>query len=111
MNKDIWSHSHDWDNGYAKGHKDGYEQGRADATRWIPCSERLPKIGVQVLIYGMNYHFVIGKYDNVMVMQEDGDYYYKDCFVMYDAFNLMHELKNVIAWMPLPEAPKEEVGK
>lgn len=28
---DLWSHSHDWDIGYAKGHKDGYQQGRADA--------------------------------------------------------------------------------
>lgn len=27
---DIWSYSHEWDKGYAKGHKDGYEQGKAD---------------------------------------------------------------------------------
>lgn len=32
MSKDIWSHSHDWDSGYAKGHKDGYEQGYADGS-------------------------------------------------------------------------------
>jgi len=30
---DLWSHSHEWDNGYAKGHKDGCQQGRADVLR------------------------------------------------------------------------------
>lgn len=32
---DMWSHSNDWDNGYAKGHKDGYNQGRADKYQEI----------------------------------------------------------------------------
>lgn len=35
MSKDLWSHSHDWDLGYAKGHKDGYEQGKADEKKHI----------------------------------------------------------------------------
>ena len=39
MAKDIWSHSHEWDLGYAKGHKDGYEQGKADAEREFQNSE------------------------------------------------------------------------
>ena len=59
---------------------------------WIPCSERLPKVGV-----------------NVLVCDIDNDIYlthmspYKS---FYDEF--CDYIKNVKAWMPLPEPWKGE---
>lgn len=58
------------------------EQGHG---RWIPVTERLPDVGVVVLVYS--------KFDGVCV-----DYYGGDAFGYFD----------VTHWMPLPEPPKEE---
>ena len=55
------------------------------AKRWIPVTERLPDVGIEVLIYSED--------DGVCV-----DYYGGDTFGYYD----------VTHWMPLPEPPKEE---
>ena len=55
-----------------------------EQLRWIPVTERLPDIGIEVLIYS----------------EDDGicmDYYGGDSFGYYD----------VTHWMPLPEPPKE----
>lgn len=52
--------------------------------RWIPCSERLPEVGVEVLVYS----------------ESDGeavDYYGGEFFRWPD----------VTHWMPLPEPPEE----
>ena len=56
-----------------------------EQRRWIPVTERLPDIGIEVLVYS----------------EDDGicmDYYGGDSFGYYD----------VTHWMPLPEPPKEE---
>ena len=52
---------------------------------WIPVTERLPDVGIEVLIYSED--------DGVCV-----DYYGGDSFGYYD----------VTHWMPLPEPPKGE---
>ena len=55
-----------------------------EQRRWIPVTERLPEIGIVVLVYS----------------EDDGicaDYYGGDSFGYYD----------VTHWMPLPEPPKE----
>ena len=52
---------------------------------WIPATERLPDVGIEVLIYSED--------DGVCV-----DYYGGDSFGYYD----------VTHWMPLPEPPKGE---
>lgn len=53
--------------------------------RWVPVSERLPDVGIEVLIYSED--------DGVCV-----DYYGGDSFGYY----------NVTHWMPLPQPPKGE---
>ena len=52
---------------------------------WIPVTEKLPDVGIEVLIYSED--------DGVCV-----DYYVGDSFGYYD----------VTHWMPLPEPPKED---
>ena len=56
-----------------------------EERRWIPVTERLPDVGIEVLIYSED--------DGVCV-----DYYGGDSFGYYD----------VPHWMPLPEPPKED---
>ena len=56
-----------------------------EERRWIPVTERLPDIGIEVLVYSED--------DGICV-----DYYGGDSFGYYD----------VTHWMPLPEPPKED---
>ena len=55
-----------------------------EQRRWIPVAERLPEIGIVVLVYSED--------DGICV-----DYYGGDSFGYYD----------VTHWMPLPQPPKE----
>lgn len=65
-------------------------------TEWIPCSERLPKVGQDVLFCG-------DKWTGEGYMREDGDWFQ----FRWSAFWRKEE---VIAWMPLPK-PYEERRK
>ena len=56
-----------------------------EERRWIPVTERLPDIGIEVLVYSED--------DGICV-----DYYVGDSFGYFD----------VTHWMPLPEPPKGE---
>lgn len=56
-----------------------------EERRWIPVTERLPDIGIEVLVYSED--------DGICV-----DYYDGDSFCYY----------GVTHWMPLPEPPKED---
>lgn len=71
---------------------------------WIPCSERLPERPEQMLVYAINTHFSIAKYKEVR--KGVNDYIYT--WVTDNAFDVPHEVKNVIAWMPLPESYRAE---
>ena len=63
--------------------KAAYERGKAEAQqRWIPCSERLPEDGQEILATTTD-----NAWGDVVIIRT----YYKE----------MH--KSVIAWMPLPE--------
>lgn len=72
--------------------------------RWIPCSERLPKDNRQVLIYAMSVHYALAKYDEM----READGTYKKQWVTFDAWKPFYTIKEVIAWMPLPEPYKEK---
>ena len=71
--------------------------------RWIPVSERLPENGRQVLVYARSVHFALAKYDEM----READGTYKKQWVTFDSWKPFYTIKNVIAWMPLPE-PYEE---
>ena len=63
---------------------------------WIPCSERLPEEGVNVLLYIKDWESQKTK----MVVSLRRDYNYWD--------GLGRDIRGDIAWMPLPEAWKGE---
>lgn len=71
--------------------------------RWIPCSERVPEDNRQVLIYAMSVHYALAKYDEM----READGTYKKQWVTFDAWKPFYTIKEVIAWMPLPEPYSE----
>lgn len=71
-----------------------------ECTRWIPCSERLPKDFSWCLVCMADGFIRLGrwnpKYDGTgawQVLMQNGD--------------KMYRIKTVPHWMPLPEPPKE----
>ena len=72
--------------------------------RWIPCSERLPEDGRQVLVYARSVHYALAKYDEM----READGTYKKQWVTFDAWKPFYTIKEVIAWMPLPEPYQKE---
>lgn len=78
--------------------KAAYERGKAEAMQWIPCSERLPKIGKEVLLSEPNDMFIAEYYGSGLpegVWRVDGIGHY------------LQDIKGC-AWMPLPEPYREE---
>ena len=75
---------------------------REPIMRWIPCSERLPENGRQVLVYARSVHYALAKYDEM----RDADGVYRKQWVTFDAWKPFYTIKEVIAWMPLPEPYK-----
>ena len=88
---------------YEKGYKDGVE---ATQSRWIPCSERLPEIGENVLIWckdadlcGENIRIAkLGSHDI-----EDNHFKKIGEKTVWYTHIYYCDLDDVIAWMPLPE--------
>ena len=75
------------------------EQPTIEERKWIPCSERLPENGRQVLVFARSVHFALAKYDEM----READGKYKKQWVTFDAWKPFYTIKEVIAWMPLPE--------
>ena len=67
--------------------------------KWIPVTEALPEDNRQVLVYAQSTHFVLAKYDEMM--EPNGEW--KKQWVTFDAWKPYYTVKNVIAWMTLPE--------
>ena len=74
---------------------------------WIPCSERLPEDPRQVLVYARNVHYALAKYDEM----READGTYKKQWVTFDAWKPYYTIKDVIKWMPLPEAYKGNINE
>lgn len=75
--------------------------------QWIPCSKRLPEDGRQVLGFARSAHFALAKYDEM----READGKYKKQWVTFDAWKPFYTIKEVIAWMPLPELYAERWKK
>lgn len=74
-----------------KQYEKGYEDGKAEAMRWIPCSERLPEDDGLYITTKRNP--ITGRLPAVsMSFFIEGDF----------------QSSRVVAWMPLPEPYKEE---
>ena len=73
-------------------YKNGYKQGKADAMKWIPVTERLPE-----------------KYKNVLTVRTDGKIRF-DAIGSLDVWyeEVWHTGNPVTHWMPLPMPPKGE---
>lgn len=78
--------------------------GEMVAFLWIPVTERLPKDNRQVLVYAQSTHFALAKYDEMM--EPNGKW--EKQWVTFDAWKPYYTIKNVIAWMPLPEPYRGE---
>lgn len=76
----------------------GYEH-ETSVQHWIPCSERLPKNGRQVLVYARSVHYALAKYDEM----READGTYKKQWVTFDAWKPFYTIKDVLAWRELPE--------
>ena len=74
--------------------------------QWISCKDRLPENGRQVLVYARSVHYALAKYDEM----READGTYKKQWVTFDAWKPFYTIKEVIAWMPLPECHKGEVN-
>ena len=71
---------------------------------WIPVTERLSENEAQVLVYARSVHYALAKYDEM----READGTYKKQWVTFDAWKPFYTIKEVIAWMPLPEVYKGE---
>ncbi len=80
-----------------------------DAGRqWIPCSERLPELNLNVLVQ-LKDDFV----DPIQIMtlnisKLEGDFF---CFWRTQEMGIDFDMDDVVAWMPLPEPYMEEDNK
>lgn len=73
--------------------KAAYERGKTETNSWIPCSEKLPKQGQEVICQCRASIIKVLKLDANGDWYQDADHCYMGGFV--------------IAWMPLPEPYKE----
>lgn len=73
-------------------YKKGYEQGKQDALKWIPVTERLPEEDVRVLVW-------VGENDCYFPVI-DTDRLHKTRWVRWDGY--------ITHWMQLPTPPKGE---
>lgn len=79
--------------GYEEGYKDGYEAGKREAaSQWHSVEDELPPQNKTVLVCKI-WGDVNGEPHKVITM---------------DSFTISPS-DSVIAWMPLPEPPKEDV--
>lgn len=79
----------------------GYEQGKQDATRWIPVTERLPDFEGMCLCMRKSYSKAKFRHQEIMYFDYDGQGFFSNVEGIFVADG------NVTHWMPLPKPPKD----
>jgi hypothetical protein len=103
----LQEHDHYW--ATERAYKNGYEQGKKDALKWIPVSERLPELWQDCFVLvKMKYDWEKDYEYNVDAGCYVGEYGYIDCFNTINDWNEGQEYIHITHWMPLPEPPKGE---
>ena len=85
-----------------------YKNGKADAMKWIPVTERLPEDGDQCLVtvkYKYAYEKEYSIDVDVATYRPEGGYI--DYWDTYNDWNEGQQYLHVTHWMPLPEPPEE----
>lgn len=88
-----------------RAYEQGYEQGKADALRWIPVSERLPEAGIRYQVTFESGEVGYADFRNKIFFYDGSA---KDNVWEIDRY--YEDDGEVIAWMPLPE-PYEGGGE
>lgn len=86
----------------------------ANQSQWISSSEQLPTL-IEGEDYSENVLAIVEGYANIQVMcllyiqeeDESSGYVWANCYGKIDGDAEMDDEYNVIAWMPLPEPPKQ----
>lgn len=78
--------------------EEAYKKGFADATKWIPVTERLPEEGKEVLAFGY-WHEKFQPLMCYLSPHRKGEWF--TTVAGQQVYTITH-------WMPLPPAPKEE---
>ncbi|MBR3673942.1 MAG: DUF551 domain-containing protein [Clostridia bacterium] len=76
-------------------YENGYKQGKFEAIQWISCSERLPVINEEVLVYMYGVPYIAW-------LDSNGEW-------NTETFTLREEEEAPTEWFPLPSPYKEEV--
>lgn len=93
--------------GFFEDFEKGYNQGRADAWRWISVSEKLPEVGQFVLLLGKHYIDANKLWSRPSLCEWDGNYFVPDSDDIsgYELEVELVTLENARFWLPitLPE--------
>ena len=65
------------------------------ANQWIKCSDRLPPVGEQVLVWAYGQCYLLTLYEHT---NKEGYYWNVDDYDVVD-----DEFDKILAWMPLPQ--------
>lgn len=79
-------------------YKNGYEQGKKDALKWIPVTKWLPEVDEPVLCFDSHNRIFMGAY--LGAEYKKGVACFRDAAVGFG--------RGTTHWMPLPEPPKGE---
>lgn len=84
-----------------RAYDDGYEQGKQDAVKWIPVTERLPDFEGMCLCMRKSYSKANFRHQEIMYFNYDEQAFCSNVDGIFVADG------NVTHWMPLPKPPKD----
>ena len=87
-----------------RAYDDGYEQGKQDAVKWIPVTERLPDFDGMCLCMRKSYANAKFRHQEIMYFDYDGQGFFSNVEGIFVADG------NVTHWMPLPKPPEEKAN-